>query len=95
MVSFGAASGAFATIDDDEAARRQVTVVRPGRPDPDRMRLATEVALGEAAAGRLRPLIGQRFPLDQAAEAHRRMESRAAIGKTLLVVHPELDDERR
>ena len=30
MVSFGAASGAFATIDDDEAARRQVTV-RPSR----------------------------------------------------------------
>ena len=95
MVSFGAASGAFAAIEDDEAADRHVTVVRPGRPDPGRMRAATEVALAEAAAGRLRPLIGQRFPLEQAAAAHRRMAARTAIGKTLLVVHPELDDHRR
>jgi len=95
LVSFGAASGAFAAIDDVEAVGHQVTVIRPGRPDPERVRLATDVALGEVAAGRLRPVIGQRFPLDQAARAHRGMESRTAIGKTLLVVHPELDDERR
>ena len=38
-----------------------------------------------AAAGRLRPVIGQRFPLVRAADAHEAIESRATVGKTLLV----------
>jgi NADPH2:quinone reductase len=46
----------------------------------------TESALAEAAAGRLRPLIGQRFPLERAADAHALIESRRTIGKTLLEV---------
>ena len=36
------------------------------------------------AAGRLRPVIGQRFPLERAADAHTAIECRATIGKTLL-----------
>jgi NADPH2:quinone reductase len=35
-------------------------------------------------AGKLKPVIGSRFPLAQAAEAHRLMESRTSIGKILL-----------
>jgi NADPH:quinone reductase len=31
-------------------------------------------------------LIGQRYPLDQATEAHTAIEARATIGKTLLTV---------
>jgi NADPH2:quinone reductase len=42
-------------------------------------------ALAEAVAGRLRPVIGQRFPLDRAAEAHAAIEARTTLGKTLLV----------
>jgi NADPH2:quinone reductase len=41
-------------------------------------------ALKEAAAGRLAPLI-TRFPLAQAAAAHTAIETRATIGKTVLV----------
>jgi NADPH2:quinone reductase len=37
-------------------------------------------------AGRLRPWIGQTFPLERAAEAHATMEQRASIGKTLPIV---------
>jgi NADPH:quinone reductase-like Zn-dependent oxidoreductase len=33
---------------------------------PEETRALTEDALDEAAAGRLRPVIGQRFPLDRA-----------------------------
>ena len=40
----------------------------------------------EAAAGRVRPVIGQEFGLAQAAAAHEAIETRATIGKTLLVV---------
>jgi len=46
----------------------------------------TERALAEAAAGRLFPVIGQRFPLARAADAHAVIEARATVGKTLLVV---------
>ncbi|MFB9838212.1 zinc-binding dehydrogenase, partial [Actinoallomurus acaciae] len=38
------------------------------------------------AAGRLRPVIGQRFPLERAADAHAAIEARATVGKTLLEV---------
>jgi NADPH2:quinone reductase len=88
MVSFGMASGAWAQVDDGEAARRGVTVVRPAGASPERLRELTAEALGLAAAGRLRPVIGQRFPLERAADAHAAIETRATVGKTLLEVRP-------
>jgi NADPH2:quinone reductase len=60
-------------------------VIRPDVP-PARLRAYTEQALADAAAGRLRPLIGQRFPLERAADAHAAIEARATVGKTLLDV---------
>ena len=42
--------------------------------------------LAEAAAGRLRPVVGQTFPLAQAAAAHAAIEARRTLGKTLLTV---------
>jgi len=42
-------------------------------------------ALAEAAAGRLVPLIGEPFALARAATAHAALETRATVGKTLLV----------
>ncbi|WP_157155658.1 NAD(P)H-quinone oxidoreductase [Diaminobutyricimonas sp. LJ205] len=39
-----------------------------------------------ALRGELRPLIDSRFPLEQAAEAHRRLEASAHIGKIVLTV---------
>ncbi|MBM0239964.1 zinc-binding dehydrogenase [Micromonospora sp. ATA32] len=85
MVSFGLASGAWADVSAEAAAGREVTLVRPA-PTPAELRAFTERALAEGAAGRLRPVIGQRFPLERAAEAHAAIESRATIGKTLLDV---------
>jgi NADPH:quinone reductase len=52
------------------------------------MRGFTESVLARAAAGRLRPVIGQRFPLERAADAHAAIEARVTIGKTLLEVAP-------
>jgi NADPH:quinone reductase-like Zn-dependent oxidoreductase len=56
------------------------------RVTPEQSRELSAKALAEAAAGRLRPLIGQTFPLERAAEAHAAIESRQTIGKTLLIV---------
>jgi NADPH2:quinone reductase len=88
MVSFGLSSGEWAGISDDDAADRGVMVIHP-RPTPAEMRAYTMSALAEAAAGRLRAIIGQRFPLERAADAHAAIESRATVGKTLLEVRPE------
>lgn len=85
MVRFGMASGQWARISDEAAAGRGVELLGLSRPAPEETRALTEKALAEAAAGRLRPVIGQRFPLDRAADAHAAIESRATVGKTLLV----------
>ena len=83
---FGMASGEFTPADAGLARERDITVLRNGPPDPLRLRTLSEAALGVAAAGRIRPVIGQEFALPQAAAAHAAIESRATIGKTLLAV---------
>jgi NADPH2:quinone reductase len=86
ILSFGAASGDRTVISDEDAGDRAVTVVTAERLTPERQRVFTARALAEAAAGRLVPVIGQRVPLDRAADAHAAIETRATIGKTLLEV---------
>ncbi|QWF82318.1 zinc-binding dehydrogenase [Amycolatopsis sp. CA-230715] len=83
----GAASGEMSSPDPEEAARRDIRVVPLGDvlSEPGAVRKAAEAALAEAAAGRLRPVIGQRFPLAKASDAHAAIEARTALGKTLLV----------
>jgi NADPH2:quinone reductase len=84
LCAFGMASGAFTRIADDAAVGRGITVVRGAPVSPEQSRALSQAALAEAAADRLRPLIGQRYPLERAADAHAAIESRATVGKTLL-----------
>ncbi|MFE6198208.1 zinc-binding dehydrogenase [Streptomyces sp. NPDC057838] len=58
-----------------------VMLERAGGPDP--VRTLELRALSEAAAGRLTPAV-QRFPLAEAAAAHRALESRGTVGKVVL-----------
>ncbi|MDT7695666.1 MAG: NADPH:quinone reductase [Pseudonocardiales bacterium] len=83
----GTPSGQFAAVDPAEAHRRGVTVrgiadVQLTEADLKRL---TELALDEAAADHIRPVIGQTFPLSRAADAHTAIERRAVFGKTLLL----------
>jgi len=84
----GAPSGAFAPIDPQEAERRGVTVrgIEQVQFAPADAKRLAERALSEAAAGRIRPVIGQTFPLERAADAHAAIEARGVIGKTLLLI---------
>jgi NADPH2:quinone reductase len=84
----GAPSGDFAAIDPREAERRQVTVkgIEQVQFQPGEHARLLRAVLAEHAAGRIRPIIGHRFPLDQAAAAHAAIEARSAVGKTLLTV---------
>ncbi|MFF0186901.1 zinc-binding dehydrogenase [Streptomyces sp. NPDC005244] len=58
-----------------------VMLRRAGGPDP--VRTLELRALAHAASGRLSPAV-TRFPLAEAAAAHRALESRATIGKVVL-----------
>ncbi|WP_308193346.1 zinc-binding dehydrogenase [Nonomuraea sp. MG754425] len=56
-----------------------------GMPSAGQARALSEEALALAAIGRLRPVIGQSYPLADAARAHRAIEARSTVGKTLLI----------
>ncbi|MEV4894137.1 zinc-binding dehydrogenase [Nonomuraea sp. NPDC055795] len=55
-------------------------------PSPEENRALIRRALDLAADGRWRPVVGQAYPLAEAAAAHAAIESRATLGKTLLKV---------
>jgi len=84
LCSFGMASGSFTAVGEQELADRGVRRVVGARPGPVESRGLTARALASAAVGALRPVIGQQVPLAHASDAHRAIEARATIGKTLL-----------
>jgi NADPH2:quinone reductase len=88
FLRYGAASGAMTGVDD--GAARDVTLIAGNTlvRSPEDNRELVEQALATAAAGRLRVVIGQTFPLSRAADAHAAIEARATIGKTLLIPEP-------
>jgi NADPH:quinone reductase len=86
FVPFGMASGDFASPAPALAEERQVSVLASTPPAPGEMTGLARAALAEAAAGRLRPVIGQVRDLAEAADAHAAIEARETIGKTLLMV---------
>jgi NADPH2:quinone reductase len=53
---------------------------------PERLRAGVEGAFDLVAEGLVKVIVGARYPLRDAAEAHRHVESRASHGKTLLTV---------
>lgn len=85
---YGASGGTPISLSEQESAARGITselVVGPRliqRVGGD-FRPLEDKAMAEAAAGRLRPAI-QRFPLDEAAGAHRALETRGTVGKVVL-----------
>ena len=90
FVSFGQSSGAIADFKlADLAAHGSLHATRPTLFDFTTTRTELEEVAGSLleriADGSIRVTIGQRFPLAEAAEAHRRLEARATTGSTVLL----------
>ncbi|MEV0235246.1 zinc-binding dehydrogenase [Nonomuraea sp. NPDC050786] len=84
----GASSGEVTMIDSAQAQRRGIEVIGIEQlfGFGPRMRGWAERVMSEAVAGRIRPIVGQTFPLERASDAHAAIESRNAVGKTLLLI---------
>lgn len=86
--SQGIRDGSALTFTDEELSERGITsesVLGPAMLEKAGGLRALETrSLAEAAAGRLRPAV-HRFPLAEAAAAHRAMETRGTIGKVVLI----------
>jgi NADPH2:quinone reductase len=84
----GAASGDFTRLDADAARERGIAIrgISDVQFSPEEADRRLRAVLAEAAAGRIAPVIGRTYPLEDAAEAHRRIEAREVIGKSLLLV---------
>jgi NADPH:quinone reductase len=85
FAAYGAASGKFVSTD---VIRERGVLLIAGNTlvrSPEDNRALVEQGLAALAAGRLRPVIGQVFAFDQAAQAHATIEARATVGKTILV----------
>jgi NADPH2:quinone reductase len=90
IVTYGNASGAvppFTALDLLTAG--SIFVTRPTLGDycgtPEEMRASAERLFEMIGSGKIEIRIGARFPLLEAAEAHRAIESRATTGSTVLI----------
>ena len=88
MITFGNASGAVPPFNLLRLSAKCLTVARPSlMPYVERRQDLEEAArelLGHIQAGDVRITIGQRFALEEAAEAHCALESRNTRGCTVL-----------
>ena len=88
FITYGSSDG-FADIDPDVAAAAGVhvdNVLAAGAPDPATVHELLTEALTLVAAGRIRPVISATYPLAEADKAHRSLEERATLGKSLLLI---------
>lgn len=90
MALFGQSSGKVPPFDLSRlGAPRSLYVTRPSLftyvSDREELLARSHDVLGWVADSSLDVRIGQRVPLDQAAEAHRALEARQTTGKTLLI----------
>ena len=90
LVFIAQLGGAKGQLDMGQVMRRRLTITGSTlRPRPVTFKAAIAANLRQHVwplieAGKIKPVIHQRFPLEQAAQAHAMMESSAHIGKIML-----------
>ncbi|MEU0306446.1 zinc-binding alcohol dehydrogenase family protein [Streptomyces cyaneofuscatus] len=89
QVVFGFSGGAPLDVKPLELLSRNLTLTgfsaRALWSRPDQARELVTGILDLAVEGAIRPVVGQTFPLEEAAAAHAAVEARTTVGKTLLV----------
>lgn len=90
LASYGSASGAVSIANLGVLANKgSLYVTRPTTRHyigtPETLRAAMAVVFAALAEGKIRVSIDQRFPLADAAEAHRALEGRQTTGMSLLI----------
>jgi NADPH:quinone reductase len=89
LVSYGQASGPIGSWDIGSLQSNSATLSRPNyghyTDTPGKVAAITERLFQALADGVVTAEIGQRFPLSEAAAAHRALESRQTIGSTILL----------
>lgn len=89
LAVYGTSSGIETTIGLNALAMRGITVIGAlgiaMTRTQQEVHADMETALHEAATGRLVAVIGQRYPLERAADAHAAIEARQATGMVLLI----------
>lgn len=83
--SYGAAAGDFANAEELAEERGIEVIGLHEHFTDDDMGRAADIALQRLSEGAVRPVIGQRLPLEQAAEAHAAIAERRVAGKSVLV----------
>jgi len=87
---YGYASGSWPALDIQAIARRGLTLCGPLgmviRKSEAEQREDALQALAAAERGELRPRIHARFPLEQAAGAHRELAERRSVGAVVLTI---------
>jgi NADPH2:quinone reductase len=91
MVLYGQSSGKVEGFEPSQlSAKGSLYLTRPTLgnyiADTESLRRRASTVLGWAARGRISVRIGARFPLAEAAEAHRQLQARKTTGKVLLTV---------
>jgi NADPH:quinone reductase-like Zn-dependent oxidoreductase len=89
IVSYGQASGDIGSFDIGALASKSATISRPNfghyTDTPEKLAPLAEHLFEALRRGVIVPTIGGRFPLADAAEAHRRLESRETVGSLILL----------
>lgn len=90
MVTFGNASGPVAPMSPLLLAKHgSLYLTRPRVGDyyatPEETRDGVEALFGMITSGKVRPHIGARYPMREAATAHRDLEARKTVGSSILV----------
>ena len=91
MVSFGNASGPVTGVNlATLASKGSLYVTRPVLgayvPTQEAMQEAADEMFDLVLQGKIKALIGQRFPLDQVAKAHEDLAARRTTGSTVLTL---------
>ncbi|HRL27446.1 MAG TPA: zinc-binding dehydrogenase, partial [Alcaligenes sp.] len=91
LVSFGNASGPVTGVNlGTLAAKGSLYVTRPVLgayvPTQQAMQEAADELFGMVVQGKIKVLIGQRFPLEQVGQAHEALAARRTIGSTVLTL---------